>query len=67
VAVAPAEQQKKGNTAKSEKPAEQKVKRIRVGSKCPLCGKGKVIKGKTAYGCSRWNDPQQPCQFRKPF
>ncbi len=67
VALAPPEQQKKGNTAKSEKPAEQKVKRIRVGSKCPLCGKGKVIKGKTAYGCSRWNAPQQPCQFRKPF
>ena len=66
VAVAPAEQKKKG-AEKGEKTAEQKAKRIRVGMKCPVCGKGKVIKGKTAYGCSRWNDPQEPCQFRKVF
>ena len=66
VAVAPAEQKKKG-AEKSEKTTEQKAKRIRVGMKCPVCGKGKVIKGKTAYGCSRWNDPQEPCQFRKVF
>ncbi|RRD02387.1 DNA topoisomerase 3 [Prevotella sp. OH937_COT-195] len=43
------------------------TKRIRTGMKCPLCGKGKIIKGKTAYGCSRWNDPQEPCRFRKTF
>ena len=66
VAVAPTEQKKKG-AEKGEKTTEQKTKRIRVGMKCPVCGKGKVIKGKTAYGCSRWNDPQEPCQFRKPF
>lgn len=32
--------------------------------KCPLCGKGVVIKGRTAYGCSAW---QQGCTLRLPF
>ena len=31
---------------------------------CPVCGQGKVIKGHTAYGCSRW---REGCDFRKPF
>lgn len=35
-----------------------------VGKPCPLCGKGTVIKGKTAYGCSEW---KAGCTFRKPF
>ncbi len=35
-----------------------------VGTPCPLCGKGIVIKGKTAYGCSEWRNG---CSFRKPF
>lgn len=39
-----------------------KPKRLRVGSVCPQCGEGKVIKGKTAYGCSRW---KEGCDFRK--
>ena len=34
------------------------------GSICPLCGKGTVIKGKTAYGCSEWKNG---CTYRKPF
>ena len=38
-----------------------------VGQPCPQCGKGYVIKGRTAYGCSRWNDPQEPCSWRQPF
>ena len=37
---------------------------ITEGAVCPLCGKGTVIKGKTAYGCSRW---KEGCSFRKPF
>lgn len=32
-----------------------------VGSPCPLCGKGVIIKGKTAYGCSNWKNG---CNFR---
>ncbi len=35
-----------------------------VGTVCPVCGKGTVIKGKTAYGCSRW---REGCTFRLPF
>ena len=35
-----------------------------VGKPCPVCGKGTVIKGKTAYGCSRW---KEGCTFRQPF
>lgn len=35
-----------------------------VGRPCPLCGKGTIIKGKTAYGCSEWRNG---CTFRKPF
>lgn len=34
------------------------------GGVCPLCGKGTIIKGKTAYGCSRW---REGCTFRHPF
>ncbi len=46
--------------------AEKKPRRrvIRAGSQCPLCGEGKVIKGNTAYGCSRW---REGCTWRKPF
>lgn len=35
-----------------------------VGSVCPLCGKGTVVKGKTAYGCSNW---ASGCTYRVPF
>ncbi|MBQ8047652.1 MAG: DNA topoisomerase 3 [Prevotella sp.] len=35
-----------------------------IGKSCPLCGKGTIIKGKTAYGCSRW---KEGCAWRKPF
>ena len=35
-----------------------------VGKPCPLCGKGSIIKGKAAYGCSEW---KKGCTFRKPF
>lgn len=35
-----------------------------VGRKCPICGKGIIIKGKTAYGCSNW---KEGCNYRIPF
>ena len=44
--------------------AKPKRKIIRADSKCPECGEGKVIKGHTAYGCSRW---KEGCDWRKPF
>ena len=35
-----------------------------VGQPCPVCGKGTIIKGKTAYGCSEWRNG---CTYRKNF
>lgn len=35
-----------------------------ITEQCPLCGKGVVIKGSTAYGCSEWRNG---CSFRRPF
>lgn len=59
---------KKGEstTATATAPPNEKPKRkvIRAGSPCPQCGEGKVLKGKTAYGCSRW---KEGCTWRKPF
>lgn len=34
------------------------------GQSCPICGKGIIVKGKTAYGCSEWKNG---CTFRQPF
>lgn len=35
-----------------------------LGKACPLCGKGIIIKGKTAYGCSEWKNG---CKWLLPF
>lgn len=43
-------------TAATDEPKE--------GDICPLCGQGHIIKGKTAYGCSRW---KEGCTYRVPF
>lgn len=45
---------------KEDKSADDSI----VGQICPVCGKGHIIKGKTAYGCDRW---KEGCTFRKPF
>ena len=45
-------------------PAPQNAADPLVGQKCPLCGEGHIIKGKTAYGCSRW---KEGCTWRQPF
>ena len=37
---------------------------VKEGDVCPLCGKGHIIKGKTAFGCSEW---KSGCTFRLPF
>jgi len=34
------------------------------GTKCPICGKGLILKGNKAYGCSEW---KSGCAFRKAF
>lgn len=35
-----------------------------IGTTCPICGKGTIIKGKTAYGCSNWRNG---CTYRVDF
>ena len=35
-----------------------------IGKPCPLCGRGVIIKGNAAYGCSRW---KEGCGYRLPF
>ena len=51
--------------AASESPvSSQRTNADNVPTICPLCGKGTIIKGKTAYGCSEWKNG---CTYRKPF
>lgn len=58
----------KKKTVKKPQPAASKTvateQSVVEGGVCPLCGKGTIIKGKTAYGCSRW---REGCTFRHPF
>ena len=61
-AVKPAKAPRQGKV--SAKSAPQASTSPVVGSVCPLCGKGTVIKGKTAYGCSNW---ASGCSYRVPF
>jgi DNA topoisomerase-3 len=35
-----------------------------IGQPCPLCGKGTIVKGRAAYGCSNWKNG---CKFVIPF
>ena len=72
-----AKEKKKSSPAKKKdtqnslkKDLEEKAKQKKNSEKetipeiCPKCGKGKVLKGKTAYGCSEWKNG---CDFRIPF
>lgn len=63
-ATAAPKAQPSGNNTDNSGSTTTKRKVIRVGSRCPECGEGKVIKGHTAYGCSRW---REGCTWRKPF
>jgi DNA topoisomerase-3 len=47
--------------AKKKKPV---VKNKIEGASCPKCQQGKLLKGKSAYGCSRW---KEGCKFLLPF
>ena len=60
---------KKAAPKSTEKKVSKKDKPLKpsdelIGKPCPLCGKGRIIKGKTAYGCSCWKDG---CKFVLPF
>lgn len=40
------------------------VKNDKTGELCPLCRQGRLIRGKQAYGCSRW---KEGCTYRVSF
>ena len=54
------------NAAASPQPAtsEPSADDSIIGTPCPVCGKGTIIKGKTAYGCSNWKNG---CTYRVAF
>ena len=76
VAITPEAEKKTKGTKSRKTKAEGKQKKAApepkpadnpdaiIGTVCPLCGKGTVIKGRTAYGCSEW---RSGCGWRKPF
>ena len=39
------------------------VKSDKSGMRCPICGKGTIIRGRTRYGCSRW---REGCTYAEP-
>lgn len=58
-------------TSKSDAPKKPRKKatkkkdemvRVKEGDVCPLCGKGTIIRGRTALGCSEW---KAGCGFRQ--
>ncbi len=58
---------RKKRASKKESTAQQaslKADDCIIGQVCPVCGKGQIIKGKAAYGCSNW---KSGCTFRIPF
>ncbi len=55
---------KKKKEDTGEKKAKASAKKSDKEVVCPLCKKGKLLKGKTAYGCSEW---KAGCTFRLPF
>ncbi|MBQ5378716.1 MAG: DNA topoisomerase 3 [Paludibacteraceae bacterium] len=40
------------------------VKTNKAGMLCPVCRQGRIIRGNTQYGCSRW---REGCTYREPF
>ena len=42
----------------------REVKADLAGQPCPLCKQGRIIRGRTRYGCSRW---REGCTYAAPF
>ncbi len=40
------------------------VKTNKAGMLCPVCRQGRIIRGNTRYGCSRW---REGCSYAEPF
>jgi len=61
IAEEPKATPKKRSPRKKKAVAQQENELL--GKTCPKCGKGTIVKGKTAYGCSNYKE----CDFRIPF
>lgn len=55
---------KKTDTSQPTPPDSTSADDFIIGTTCPICGKGTIIKGKTAYGCSNWRNG---CTYRVDF
>ena len=42
----------------------REVKADQAGMPCPMCKQGRIIRGRTRYGCSRW---REGCTYAAPF
>ncbi len=55
---------KRTTRSKSKEKSAPETNIPKEGDKCPICGKGHIIKGKTAFGCSEWKNG---CTYRLTF
>lgn len=55
-----------GSDSPNPKPASQSLvpSDELIDTVCPVCGQGRIIKGRAAYGCSNW---KSGCKFVLPF
>ena len=62
----PAKPKSPSAAGESDKPKKQRAPRLKSVEEipCPVCGKGHLVKGKTAYGCSEYNSG---CHTVLPF
>ncbi len=60
------EEDKKATTAKGPRQSKPRAPRIKSLEEiaCPMCGEGHLLKGRTAYGCSRF---REGCTLRLDF
>ena len=63
IAAAPEEKKDAPKAAKATKPRSPRTTKFEQ-VECPVCGQGHIIKGRSAFGCSRYADG---CQFRLSF
>ena len=61
IAIIEEKEEKSAPKGKKEKKSAAKTPEKLL---CPVCGKGTLLKGKTAWGCSEWKNG---CKFTVPF
>ena len=66
IAEAPDEKKPKKKGAADDAPKKPRAPRVTKFEQvpCPVCGEGHILKGRTAFGCSRY---ASGCAFRLPF